>query len=265
MRDLKRRYGATALVTGASSGIGRAFARELAARGLDVVVVARRAERLEELKRELEAAHGTRVLPIVQDLAEDDAAETIERRLSELALGVDVLVNNAGFGQWGEFSDYDLRRDLDMVAVNCRAVVDLTHRLLPPMKARRRGAVIVVSSVLGEIPAPWLAVYSATKAFDKFFAESLFAECRPWGVDVLCVEPTLTDTEFRAGSGQERPPVRSRTSEQVVATSLAALGRVPTVADGLFTRCWLLAVRFIPRKWLLGIYALTRGPKKKAP
>jgi hypothetical protein len=261
MRELKVRYGTTALVTGASSGIGRAFACELAARGLDVVVVARRGERLEALKRELEAAHGVRVFSIVADLAERDAAGAIERRLGELGLSVDFLVANAGFGKWGELGSYDRQIDLDMVQVNCASVVDLTHRLLPPMKERGRGAVVIVSSVLGQIPAPWMAVYSASKAFDKFFGESLFGECRPFGVDVLSIEPTLTETEFNAGSGQKKPPVRVRTAEQVVATSLRALGRVPSVADGAFTRAWLYVARLLPRRVVLGIYARLRRPK----
>jgi hypothetical protein len=261
MRDLKERYGKTALVTGASSGIGRAFAREMAARGMDVVVVARREERLLELKSELEAARGVKVFPIVQDLAAADASEKIERRLGELGLDVDFLVANAGFGKWGDFGDYDRRIDLDMVQVNCASVVDLTHRLLPAMKARGRGAVVIVSSVLGRIPAPWLAVYSATKAFDKFLAESLFTECRPFGVDVLAIEPTLTETEFRAGSGQKKPPVKPRTSEQVVATALRALGRAPSVSDGFFTRLWLYAAGSIPRRWVLGVYSMVRRPK----
>jgi short-subunit dehydrogenase len=261
--DLAARYGKTALVTGASAGIGRAFARELAARGMDVVVVARRAERLEELRRELEAARpGARVFPIVQNLAAPDAAEAIERRLAELGLSVDFLVNNAGFGQWGEFSSYDRRRDLDMIAVNCRAVVDLTHRLLPAMKARRRGAVIVVSSVLGVVPAPFMATYSATKAFDKFFAESIWSELRPHGVDVLCVQPMLTETEFSAGSGMTHPPIRVRTSEQVVATALAALGRRPTATDGWWHgRLAMAILSALPRSWYDALYRMARCPR----
>jgi short-subunit dehydrogenase len=264
--DLAARYGKTALVTGASAGIGRAFARELSSRGMDVIVVARRAERLDELRRELEAARpGARVFPIVQDLAAPDAAEAIERRLAELGLSVDFLVNNAGFGQWGEFSGYDRRRDLDMVAVNCRAVVDLTHRLLPAMKARRRGAVIVVSSVLGVVPAPFMATYSATKAFDKFFAESIWPELRPHGVDVLCVQPMLTETEFSAGSGMTHPPIRVRTSEQVVATALAALGRRATATDGwLHGRLAMAALRAMPRAWYYAIYQMARRPRPGA-
>lgn len=261
--DLKQRYGTTALVTGASSGIGEAFARELARRGMDVVIVARRLDRLEALREELQQAHGVRIVPIQQDLAAPDAAERIEQRLRELGLSVDFLVNNAGFGKWGEFSSYDRRIDLDMVQVNCTAVVDLTHRLLPAMKQRRRGAVVIVSSVLGEIPAPWMAVYSATKAFDKLLAESLYTELKDYGVDVVGIEPTMTQTEFRAGSGQKNPPVKSRTSEQVVATTLAALGHVPSVADGWIARTVVWIQRLFPRRLVLWVYTLFRSEKKR--
>lgn len=258
MQDLRQRYGSTALVTGASSGIGAAFARELARRGLDVVVVARRGERLEGLKRELEGGCGVRIFPVVQDLAAPDAAGKIEAALAGLGLSVDFLVANAGFGRWGDFGSYDRQVDLDMVAVNCTSVVDLTHRLIPPMKGRGRGAIVIVSSVLGQIPAPWMAVYSATKAFDKYLAESIFTELRPYGVDAISCEPTLTATEFRAGTGQKPLTIRTRTSEQVVATTLGALGKVPSIADGFFTRCWLFVAGMLPRKWILAIYERAR-------
>lgn len=259
--NLKEKYGTLALVTGASSGIGEAFAREFAARGLDLVVVARRAERLEALRAELEGAHGVMVTPLTQDLSAWDCGESIAARLAERGLSPDILVNNAGFGQYAEFGSYPLERDLAMVDVNCRAVVDLTHRLLPAMKARRRGAVIIVSSVVAEAPAPWFANYAATKAFDKIFGESLSGELKPHGIDVIASQPTLTETEFHAGSQHKAMPIKYRTSEDVVRTTLAALGRKPSVADGFMAKALLLATRFFTRGGLLRIYKMVRKPE----
>lgn len=251
--DWRSRYGRTALVTGASSGIGAAFCRALAARGLDLVAVARRGERLTQLQAELAAAYGVRVTPVVLDLSLPTAGAELSRVLQEAGIQIDLLVNNAGFGVLGAVEEVELDRSCAMVDLNCRAVVELTARFLPEMKARRRGAVIIVSSVVGVIPAPWFATYSATKSFDLYFGEALAAECRGSGVDVLTVLPGLTRTEFQAGAGLRDYHSPYRTPEQVVRSACDALGRKAIVVDGWFNKVMAHTTRFLPRAVLLRI------------
>ncbi|MCG3138995.1 MAG: hypothetical protein HJJLKODD_02868 [Phycisphaerae bacterium] len=252
MRGLGK-YGRTALVTGASSGIGAAYARELARQGLNLVLVARRAAQLNQLQEELQRQHAVRVWPIVQDLSVAQAGALVENQVRAEGLEIDILINNAGFGVYGEFSSTPRERDLQMVDLNCRAVVDLTHRFLPPMKTRRRGAIIIISSALGFLPAPFHTVYCATKAFDLFFGECLYAECKPYGIDVLAMCPTLTATEFQSVAGSIHSPVTARQAEDVVHTSLRALGRKASGVDGWSTRWGLLLTRLLTRTQLVNM------------
>lgn len=251
MKTLKEKYGTTGLITGASSGIGRSFAQRLAAEGFDVVLVARRRSLLEQIRDELSRCYNVQVTVIVQDLASADGALRICHHLADLGTEIDVLVNNAGFGAYGEFERLDLERQLDMVDVNCRAVVDLAHRLIAPMKARRRGAVITVSSALAYFPSCHFAVYSATKAFDLLFGEALYGELKPYGVDAIAIAPTLTATNFQSESRMRPMPIAMRRPEQVVATTLKFLGRRASVVDGFSTRMALLLIRCLPRTWVL--------------
>src|SRR6266478_3522133 len=186
MASLKS-YGEWALVTGASAGIGTAFTRELAAQSVNVVLVARRADRLEALAAELREKHGvkTRVVP----------AERLLEWVRDLEIG--ILVNNAGFSMVGRFERVPREKILGMIRVNCLAVAGLTHAFLPAMQARRRGAVIIVSSVAGYQPLGFAATYGATKAFDLMLGEALWAENRSTGVDVLALSPGPVDTEFQ--------------------------------------------------------------------
>lgn len=260
------RYGELALVTGASSGIGEVFCRRLAAEGCDLVVVARRQDRLEKLRDELVTAHGVSVVPVVADLADVAAIDCVYKIVRELGRTVDILVNNAGFGILGNIDEVNEDRLLSMVDLNCRAVVGLTRRFLPAMKAQKKGAIIIVSSVVGALPAPWFSTYSATKAFDLYFGEALHGECRGSGVDVVTVLPGLTRTEFQATSGMEEgskprdyhSPYRS--PEQVVESALGALGRKPIVVDGWLNKIAVHATRFLPRGAVL---ALSRSVMKK--
>lgn len=254
MMDLKAKYGPVALITGASSGIGEAFARALAGRGLDLILVARRGEILRRLAEECQQKHGVRTLVIAQDLSQPDAGEAIQRQVEAAGWSVDFLINNAGFGVYEKFGSGAMDSDLKMVDLHCRAVVDLTWRFLPAMKQRRRGAVIIISSVLGVMPAPFLATYAATKAFDLSLGESLYGELKPYGVEVLAVLPTLTETNFHAGAKMKRLPLLTRQSEDVVRTALKALGRRPSVADGRLTRILLAVMKLIPRSLLLAGY-----------
>ena len=188
----------TALVTGASSGIGEEFARQLAGRGYDVVLVARRADRLERVAAELPTtAH---VVPC--DLAED--AESLASRVADLGIEVDLLVNNAGYGTFGRFVDIEEGRDAGQVRVNCEALVVLTRAFLPGMVARGRGGVINVASNTGFQPVPYWAVYAASKAFVLHFSESLHVELRGTGVRCLAVAPSAVESEWHDVAGVER-------------------------------------------------------------
>ncbi|HOE95733.1 MAG TPA: SDR family oxidoreductase [Candidatus Sumerlaeota bacterium] len=245
------RHGPAALVTGASSGIGREYARALAARRFDLVITARRRDRLEELRNELTQRHRVRVELIEQELAAPDAGQRIERRVAELGWGIGLLVNNAGFGLYGRLDQTDPARQVAMVDANCRAVLDLTLRFLPPMVRRRRGGLIIVSSVLGFIPTPFYSVYSATKAFDLLLAEALHAEYRDLGIDVLAVCPGMTRTEFNAGAGIKSVGRFNREPEQVVESSLKLLGRRAFMVDGWWNRLLLAALRCVPRRLMV--------------
>jgi uncharacterized protein len=213
----------TALVTGASSGIGEQFARQLAGRGDRVILVARRRERLEQIAEELPGtAH-----VLACDLATECAS--LADSVAELGLDVDLLVNNAGFGTYGHFADIDPQRDAELVRVNCEAVVTLTHAFLPAMLERRHGGVIVVASTAGMQPLPYETTYSASKAFALTFTEALSEELRGSGVRVMAVNPGPVPTEWQrvAGHDDTADPVvpAEITAEQVVRESLDAYDR----------------------------------------
>jgi uncharacterized protein len=212
-----------ALVTGASSGIGAEFAKQLSADGYEVILVARRADRMQELASELRgAAH-----VVACDLAND--AASLKGKVDELGLDVDVLVNNAGFGTHGRFAEIDAAREAEEVRLNCEALVTLTHAFLPGMLERGRGGVITVASTAGAQPLPYETVYSASKAFARSFSDALAMELRGTRVRALCVNPGPVRTEFQdvAGYGADwLPPVPGLIpAEQVARESLAAFKR----------------------------------------
>jgi short-subunit dehydrogenase len=187
-----------ALVTGASSGIGRAFAVELAARGTDLVVVARRRNRLEDLAAEVVTAHPGRSVEVLPaDLADRGQLGAVEARLADPSLPpVDLLVNNAGFGTHGRFATLPVEREEEEILVNLLAPVRLTRAALPPMLAARHGAVVNVSSLTAVQPLPLWATYASTKAYLVRFSKAVDAEVRGQGVRVLVVMPGFTRTEF---------------------------------------------------------------------
>jgi len=213
----------TALITGASSGIGEEFAKQLSQKGYEVILVARRQERLEKLAGELSGpAHA-----VACDLATDAAA--LAGKVEELGLEVDVLVNNAGFGTHGRFAEIDAAREAEEVRLNCEALVTLTHAFLPGMLERRRGGVITVASTAGMQPLPYEAVYSATKAFARSFSDAIATEVRGSGVKVLSVNPGPVPTEWQEVAGYEPgylPPVPGKIGpEQVARESIRAFER----------------------------------------
>ena len=216
-----------ALVTGASAGIGRAFAVGLADRGYDLVVVARRADALEALAAEL-VPYGATTEVLAADLTSDDGLAAVAARLADDARPVDLLVNNAGYGTAGIFHTMPVEDEIGMIDLNIAALVRLSHAALGPMCARRAGGVINVSSTASYQPAPGNATYSATKAFVSSFSQALHEEVRGAGVKVLAVCPGFTHSEFQARAGMEAEDVPGfmwQEPEQVVAAALKAYDR----------------------------------------
>lgn len=214
-----------ALITGASSGIGEAFARRLAAEKHNLVLVARSEQKLSELCDELMLKHSIKAHYIASDLTEPGADELVFNDTEKNGFEVDFLINNAGFGSMGDFVKLNLGKELDMIRLNVLALVGLTHRYLGPMRMRRSGTIINVSSAAGFQPIPFFATYAATKAFVTSFTESLAEENRPYGIKILALCPGSTRTNFFAASGIERPvQVKGQqTPEQVVETAMKAI------------------------------------------
>jgi len=239
-----------ALVTGASSGIGEAFARALAARGDDLVIVARSTGKLEALATELRAQHGVRVDVISADLAQPDAAAGVVAEVAARGIEIGTLINNAGFGSYGAFAALDAARERDEIMVNVLGLASLTRAFLPAMIARRSGRIVNVGSTASFQPVPYMATYGGTKAFVLSFTEALAEEVRAQGVRVLALCPGQTETAFFNGIDESRVG-SARTSEQVVATALRALDRGEVIAiDGFANTLLAASVRFAPR-WLV--------------
>ncbi|MFB9235753.1 SDR family NAD(P)-dependent oxidoreductase [Plantactinospora siamensis] len=243
------RYGPWALVAGASEGLGAAFARQLAERGLNLILVARRSEPLAELAGRLP----TRAEPVAADLGTADGL----RRVTEAARGreVGLVVANAAYAPIGRFADLDPEQTRRAVDLNCRAPLELAHHFLPPMLARRRGGLIIMSSLAGLQGAPPISVYAATKAFGTILAEGLWAELRGTGVDVLaCVAGAVATPNLAGAKG--RPAPGTRTPDQVAAAALRGLGHGPRVVPGLGMRLSAAVLsRLLPRRAAISVMA----------
>ncbi len=216
-----------ALVTGASKGLGRFFARALAARQHNLVLVSRSKEKLETLANELRSSHSVEVESFEVDLAVPGAGPQLAKKLAERNLRVDLLVNNAGFGERGEFVKLSLEQQLRMIHLHNTVVIELTHQLLPPMIEAGRGGIINVSSMAGFQPVPYAALYSATKSFLTTFSMALREELRSSGVKVVTVCPgrLRVDPENEATSVERtRVPGGEQTHEEVVKETLKKLG-----------------------------------------
>lgn len=216
----------TALITGASGGIGEAFARRLAADGHDLFLAARSEVKLRELCSELAHKHGITANLISVDLGEPGSDRAVYERTADLGIEIDLLINNAGFGSMGDFVVLDSERELAMIDLNVRAVVALTHRFLAPMREKKRGTIINVSSTAGEQPLPFMATYAATKAFVTSFSRALAEENRPFGIQVLAFCPGPTKTNFFAAGKIDKSLAfkGDQTAEEVAAAALAAVG-----------------------------------------
>ena len=251
--------GTTAIVTGASSGLGAEFARTLAARGANLVLIARRADRLTALADELAAAHGVDAHPLALDLAAPGAVEAVTTFVRDRGLSIDSLVNNAGFGMHGELADADAARIDEQVRLNVGALVSLTRAFLPEMTASGRGILVNVASTAAFQPLPYMAVYGATKAFVLSFTEAVAYEARESGLRVTTLCPGATRTEFFDVVGTQEARVGDyQTPEEVVATAMRALDarRTPSsvVSGGRNSAAAVLA-RIMPRSIVIPMTA----------
>jgi uncharacterized protein len=254
--------GKWALVTGASAGIGIALARELARHGAKLILTARRRERMETLADELRAK-GTEVRIVTADLNDPRAPEQIYDASVGAGLAVDVLINNAGLGQYGAFASSPLDQELSQVRVNCEAMVRLTRLVVPHMVERRRGWIMILSSTASFQPVPYLNTYAATKAFDRFFALGLAAEVASAGVKVTALCPGPTESEFFEVARSEafRPGPR-QSAEEVARLGISALARGKRVIvpylSGRFTA---FLVRFLPVGLITSFVEKSSRPK----
>jgi short-subunit dehydrogenase len=237
------------LITGASSGIGEVFARRLAARGRNVLLVARSEDKLITLCNELGRSNSIRAQYVALDLSLPESPARLFEEAEKRGLTIDLLVNNAGFGSFGDFAKADLARELNMIDLNVKSLVDLTYRFLQPMRARKQGAIINVASTAAFQGVPFMATYAATKAFVLSFSEALWEENRTFGIKVMALCPGVTDTNFFEAARGEKPPARtSQTPEEVVDTALRALARGKShVISGWINRVLTESERLAPR------------------
>lgn len=249
--------GTTALVTGASSGLGAEFARQLAQRGANLVLVARRREKLEATAEGLRSEHGVAVTVYGHDLARPGAGIELARQLDDDGVRVDSLINNAGIGTHGDFATQDPAALADQVQLNVAAVVDLTRALLPQMLHSGRGALVNIASTSAYQPTPSMAVYGAGKAFVLSFTEALAFENRRNSLRILAVSPGPMRTPFFDVLGTTRPGVgRWQTPEAVAAQALRILDRrsaPPSIISGALNAVPIVAGRFAPRRVVLTV------------
>jgi short-subunit dehydrogenase len=246
-----------AVITGASRGIGAAYARALAARRYDLLLVARDRGRLTHLAQELTARHGIIAEYEVADLAQADAAHRLYAAARVRRAATDLLVNNAGFGSFGDFASQPMSRIQDMLRLHVVTIVEAVRLFLPGMLERGAGGIINVSSVAGLLPVPYLAEYAATKAFVISFTTALAEEVRDRGVRIQVCCPGSTKTDFHESAGfQPRNPAPSQSPDTVVALSLARLERnTPVVLTSWTGRGVAAATRLIPCRLLTRLAA----------
>lgn len=255
--------GKWALVTGASAGIGVALAEQLAAAGANLVLTARRADRLGSLAARLRSEYGIDARTIPADLADPVTPQQLLSATEEAGLAIDILINNAGFGYNGEFTKGDAAWQREMVDLNCAAVVHLTRLFLPKMIEQRRGYVMIVASTASYQPVAYMATYAATKAFDRFLAEALAHEVAECGVKVNALCPGPTESEFNQVAGLREMPGRGRQSaEEVARLGLEGMVQgkhwvIPYTAGKLM----VFMQRFVPRQIVSGAAAKMFRPK----
>ena len=260
MENFKDRYGPVALVTGASSGIGTGFAEELAAQGMDLVLAARRVDRLEELKARLEAEHGIAVQVVECDLADPDAPA----RLVAASAGNDIglVVSNAGFGAKGWFEQIDAAVMAEMLTVNCHAQMQIAHGFLPKLKAQGKGGLLLVSSVEGLMGGPFSAAYAATKALVVALGEGLWGELQGTCLDVLTLTPGATESEAAANQGFDPAKMTNvQPARECAALALDNLANGPTFCPNPHYRALFERMTTMPRQQAL--LAMAQGMRPK--
>lgn len=242
--------GQTALVTGASSGIGDSFARQLAAQGVHLVLVARREDRLQALAAELSRDYAIRAQVIAMDLSQPGAAADLHARVHALGLQIDLLLNNAGLGKHGEFLELPLETHTSMMKVNIDTLTELTWLFGKEMVARGKGNILLVSSIAGYLPVPQFATYAASKAYVLSFGKALYKEWKPHNVNVTVLCPGGTLTEFMEVAGQQIDGIRSlamMSSDDVASAGLNAMQRNRNVVvPGWLYKVSMASLRLIP-------------------
>jgi len=258
-----------ALVTGASSGIGYELAKVLAKDGKNVVITARRRDRLEELKAEIENSYGTSVRVLVKDLSDPKAPQEIFSELEKASVNIDVLVNNAGYGIYGMFSETDLQEELDMIQVNAISLIHLTKLFLKKMLENGSGSILNVASLCAFIPAPLESIYCSTKSYVLHFSEALANELQGTGVSVSCLCPGLAKTEFHKRAHMEHTKVANRKMMDAAAVAEAGYkalkkGKV-TYIPGLEYKFAPLLARVAPRSVVTRIVRSQHEPVRVKP
>lgn len=250
----------TTLITGASSGIGAEFARQLAARGSDLVLVARRADRLDEIAAALQTQYGVAATPIAADLSATAVGTSLREEVSRRSITVTSVINNAGFGAWGRFHEQDPDRLRQLIAVDITALTDISRAFLPDLRAHGTGYLINIASVAAYVPIPNQSAYAAAKAYVLSLTEALWAESRGTGVRVMAFSPGVTRTEFFevVGSTEATGGASSQSVEKVVSNALRIIQRrnpPPSAISG--GRNWLIASsgRMLSRRRVVALTA----------
>lgn len=247
MEYLKTKYGNWALITGASSGIGEEFAKVLASKGMNLVLVARRKERLQNLSERLTKLYGIVVVISNVDLTSENFMDQIIMDVG--GREISILINSAGIGKPGEFENEDMSYDTDVININCLAPLILTNYFSKKMITQKKGAIIFLGSIVAYQPTPYMSSYAATKSFIYSLGNALWYELRKHNIDVLTINPGNTLTEFNRMVLDDQS-ILTRTAQQVVATSLKALGRKPNEIDGFINKVMTFLLKIGSVRWI---------------
>ena len=258
MKDFKRKYGPWALVTGASSGIGEEFAKQLGKAGLNLILVARRKNKLDQIKNRLENRSHIQVKTVGVDLVQDGFLDDIRKITDNLEIG--LLVNNAGIWEMGEYLKIKIEDEIKMMNLNIKAPAILTHHYVPKMVERKKGGIINVASLLAYLGVPFSAAYAATKAYELVKGEGLWYELKKKGIDVLSLNPGITKTEMTTGFDFSHIPFSSMQPAIVAEAALRALGKRSQVIPGKFNKLLgILSKRVMTRNMNTNMFGILMG------
>ncbi len=254
MKNFKQKYGPWALVTGASSGIGKSISEQLAQQGLNLVTVARGKKDLDGLKNDLEQRYGVQVMTISEDLSKPESSDFLAEQTANLDVG--LLVANAGFENDGPFIDNDADDESRLLALNINSPMTLSHIFARRFAERGKGGILLISSLFGYQGVPYVANYSASKAYILSLGEALNVELAPLGIDVTVLSPGMTRTAMTDNMPVDfnKMPITQHTPDRVASVGLGALGRKATVVPGLINKIYAWENRFIPRSWPVKLF-----------